>query len=430
FCEYLISQRDLSPQTIGSYRDTFRLLLGFLDRQYRIKPDIVCVDDLDAPRVLMFLDYLERSRGNTARTRNNRLAAIRSFLRHAAAANPLLLPVAQRVLAIPAKRFERASVGYLTREQMQTILDAPDVSTFSGQRDRVLLMLLYNTGARVSELAGLQIQDVSLESRMSVHIRGKGRKNRSVPLWRQTVKMLRSWLRQLHGPPDSPLLPNARGNPMTRSGIAQRLRLAAKRAASENSALRDVRISPHMIRHTTAMHLLQSGVDLSVIAMWLGHETIQTTHQYLEADLESMVRGESDPELVRMAREAVARNGASIPVYESRFFSALDDDEFDVVLFNPPYVPGATASSLDLPLERRSQWDGGEDGLAVIRGFLTALAELTHPVHVLFTSNRWFVDVGRVQEQIKEVPELAYHGVWRHKLFPIDIHAVRGPTKQ
>lgn len=143
-----------------------------------------------------------------------------------------------------------------------------------------------------------------------------------------------------------------------------------------------------------------------------------------------IIAADINPTLVRMAREAVARNGASIPVYESRFFSALDDDEFDVVLFNPPYVPGATASSLDLPLERRSQWDGGEDGLAVIRGFLTALAELTHPVHVLFTSNRWFVDVGRVQEQIKEVPELAYHGVWRHKLFPIDIHAVRGPTKQ
>jgi site-specific recombinase XerD len=286
FCEYLVSQRDLSPRTIGSYRDTFRLLLGFLERRYHVKPDVVCVDDLDAPRVLTFLDDLEQRRGNTARTRNNRLAAIRSFLRHAASADPLLLPVAQRVLAIPAKRFERASVGYLTREQIQAIVDSPDAATFSGQRDRVLLMLLYNTGARVSELARLQVQDVSLESRMSVHIHGKGRKNRSVPLWRQTVKLLRTWLRQLNGAPDSPLLPNARGNPMTRSGIAQRLRLAVKRAASDHSALGSARISPHTIRHTTAMHLLQSGVDLSVIAMWLGHETTQTTHQYLDADLE------------------------------------------------------------------------------------------------------------------------------------------------
>ncbi len=290
FCDYLVSQRDLSPRTIGSYSDTFRLLLGFLERRYRVKPDTVCVDDLDASRVLAFLDDLERKRGNKARTRNNRLAAIRSFIRYATAANPLLLPLAHRVLAIPAKRFERAYVGYLTQEQVQAILDAPDVTTFTGQRDRVLLMLLYNTGARVSELAGLQVQDVALESRMSVHIRGKGRKNRSVPLWRQTVKVLRSWLRQLDGPPDSPLLPNAHGNPMSRSGIAQRLRMAVRKAQSGCSALQFPRISPHLIRHTTAMHLLQSGVDLSVIAMWLGHETTQTTHQYLDADLETKKR--------------------------------------------------------------------------------------------------------------------------------------------
>jgi len=311
FCEYLVSQRDLSPQTIGSYRDTFRLLLAFLERRYRIKPDRVCVDDLDAPQVLMFLDDLERWRGNTARTRNNRRAAIRSFLRFAAA-NPVLLPVAQRVLAIPAKRFERASVGYLTREQIQAILDSPDVTTFSGQRDRVLLMLLYNTGARVSELAGLQIQDVSLESRMSVQIRGKGRKNRSVPLWRQTVKMLRSWLGQLNGPPDSPLLPNARGNPITRSGIAQRLKMAVKRAASGNPALRAVPISPHTIRHTTAMHLLQSGVDLSVIAMWLGHETTQTTHQYLDADLESKKRALASLESPRVRSSRQPRDDSIV----------------------------------------------------------------------------------------------------------------------
>lgn len=287
FSEYLVSQRDLSPRTIGSYRDTFMLMIGFLERRYRIKPDVVCVDDLDASQVLTFLDDLEQQRGNTARTRNARRAAICSFLRYAATINPLLLPVAQRVLAIPTKRFERASVGYLTREQIQTIVDSPDAATFSGQRDRVLLVLLYNTGARVSEIAGLRIQDVSLESRMLVQIHGKGRKNRSVPLWRQTVKLLRAWLRQIDGAPDSPLLPNARGNSMTRSGIAQRLRLAVKRATSAHPSLRSMRISPHTIRHTTAMHLLQSGVDLSVIAMWLGHETTQTTHQYLDADLET-----------------------------------------------------------------------------------------------------------------------------------------------
>ena len=306
FYEYLVSQRDLSPQTIQSYRDTFRLLLAFIERRYRIKPDVVCVDDLDAPRVLAFLDDLERRRNNTARTRNARRAAIRSFLRYAAGVNPVLLPVAQRVLAIPAKRFERASVGYLTREQIQAIIDSPGTAAFSGQRDRILLVLLYNTGARVSELAGLQIQDVSLESRMSVRIHGKGRKNRSVPLWRQTAKLLRIWLRQLNGTPESPLLPNARGNPMTRSGIAHRLQVAVKRAAATHPSLRSKRISPHLIRHTTAMHLLQSGVDLSVIAMWLGHETTQTTHQYLDADLELKKRALAclEPPRVRRPRRS------------------------------------------------------------------------------------------------------------------------------
>lgn len=308
FCEYLVNQRDLSPRTIESYRDTFRLFLGFLERRYRIKPDFVCVDDLDAPRVLAFLDDLERRRGNSARTRNARRAAIRSFLRYSAAANPQLLSVAQRVLAIPAKRFERASVGYLTREQVQAIIDSPDTTTFSGQRDQVLLVLLYNTGARVSELAGLQIQDVSLDSRMSVHIHGKGRKNRSVPLWRKTVKLLRAWLRKLDGAPISSLLPNARGNPITRSGVAQRLRSAVKRATAKHPNLRCMRISPHMIRHTTAMHLLQSGVDLSVIAMWLGHETTQTTHQYLDADLESKKRALATLEQPRVGKSSRSRN--------------------------------------------------------------------------------------------------------------------------
>ena len=240
---------------------------GFLERRYRIKPDIVCVDDLDTPRVLTFLDDLERQRGNTARTRNALLVAIRSFLRYAAADDPLLLSVAQRVLAIPSKRFERASVGYLAREQIQAIIDSPDTTTLSGQRDRVLLMLLYNTGARVSELVGLRVQDVSLESRMSVHVRGKGRKNRSVPLWRQTVKLLRSWLRQLNGEPDSPLLPNARGNPhdplrhraafeigsetgcIRQFGAAVRANLAPHDSAHDRDAPASVRRGPVGNRH-------------------------------------------------------------------------------------------------------------------------------------------------------------------------------------
>jgi site-specific recombinase XerD len=309
FCEYLIGQRDLSPRTIASYRDAFRLLLEFLEHRYRIKPDHVCVEDIDAPRVLKFLEDLECRRGNTARTRNQRRAAIRSFLRHATAGNPLLLPLAQRVLAIPSKRFERASIGYLTPEQMQAILDSPDLLTESGERDRLLLMLFYNTGARVSEIAGLKVQDVCLESRSSVHFLGKGRKHRSVPLWRQTVKLLRRWLRRGGIQPDSPLLPNARGGAMGRSGIAQRLQIAVTRAAAKNPALKLGRVSPHILRHTTAMHLLQSGVELPTIAMWLGHESIQTTHQYLDADLESkrQALARLDPPRVRRQRRAQAK---------------------------------------------------------------------------------------------------------------------------
>ena len=287
FYSYLIGQRDLSPRTISSYRDTFRLFLRFLQQQHRIQPDAVCVDDMDAPRVLAFLKDLEKSRDNCPRSRNARLAAIRSFFRHVAAANPLLLPVAQRVLAIPMKRFVRNTVGHLTREQMQALLDAPEATTLAGQRDRLLLLLLYNTGARVSEIADLKVQDVCLESRSSIHILGKGRKLRSVPLWRETAKLLRQWLWRDRVMPESPLLPNARGTFMSRSGVAQRLRLAVARASAKHPDLKSVHVSPHTIRHTTAMHLLQSGVDLSMIAMWLGHESIQTTHQYLDADLES-----------------------------------------------------------------------------------------------------------------------------------------------
>jgi site-specific recombinase XerD len=175
FYSYLIGQRDVSPRTIRSYRDTFRLLLRFLQQQ-GMPPEKLCVDDLDADRILAFLADLEKSRRNCARSRNARFAAIRSFLRHATAANPLLLPVTQRVLAIPMKRFDRVAVGYLTRDQMQAVLDSPNMATTAGQRDQLLLVLLYNTGARVSEIVDLKVKDVRLESHSSVHLIGKGRK--------------------------------------------------------------------------------------------------------------------------------------------------------------------------------------------------------------------------------------------------------------
>jgi site-specific recombinase XerD len=287
FCRYLIDQRQLSPRTVAAYRDTFKLLLAFIERSTGKRPDGLAVPDLEASRILKFLDDLEQSRRNGARTRNARLAAIRSFMRYTAACDPLLLPVAQQVLAIPVKRFERATVKHLTLKQIQALLDAPDMSNQSGFRDRLLLTMMYNTGARVSEIAALNVGDLRLETGGSIHLRGKGRKQRSVPLWRESVRLVRRWLRQIDHAPDAPLLPNAQGGRMTRSGIEHRLRVAVKLAAASDPSLRRMRISPHTIRHTTAMHLLQSGVDLSVIAMWLGHESIQTTHQYLDADLES-----------------------------------------------------------------------------------------------------------------------------------------------
>lgn len=289
FFQYLINQRNLSPRTISAYRDTFKLLVEFFKKRYRRPPDKIRLLDLDSHSILAFLDDLERSRKNGVRSRNARLAAVRSFVRHAAASDPMFLSVAQKVLSIPMKRFERASVKHLTRQQMQLLLDTPG-SSRAGFRDRVLLTLMYNTGARVSEIASIKVDDLCLKAKGSIRIRGKGRKQRTIPLWRETTQLLRTWMHQISVAPESPLVPNARGQEMTRSGIESRLRTIVKRAATLDSSLEKHRVSPHVIRHTTAMHLLQSGVDLSVIAMWLGHESIQTSHQYLDADVETKRR--------------------------------------------------------------------------------------------------------------------------------------------
>jgi site-specific recombinase XerD len=251
-----------------------------------LKPDDLRLVDVDTNCVLAFLDDLEQTRHNCVRSRNARLATIRSFFRFAASADPLLLPIAQRVLAIPSKRFERGGVSHLLPDQIQALLDVPDPTTRAGARDRVLLTLMYNTGARVSELAALNVGDLRLAAGGSLRLHGKGRKERTVPLWRESVHVIRGWLKQTNSSADAPLLPNSRGAHMSRSGIEHRLRVVVERAAKKVPALKTIRVSPHTIRHTTAMHLLQSGVDLSVIAMWLGHESIETTHQFLDADLE------------------------------------------------------------------------------------------------------------------------------------------------
>lgn len=285
FCKRLIGERNLSNQTVASYRDTFRLLLKYAEQRIRKAPVALTLADLDAPVILGFLDQLQKDRGNGARTRNLRLVAVRSFLRYASHRDPTAIPTIQRVLAIPMKRFDRPLLGFLSHEQMQAVLQAPDRTTWSGQRDHVMLNTFYNTGARVSEIIGLRVNDVDLDRGAAVHIRGKGRKQRVTPLWRGTARLLREWLVRQHGDGDSPVFPNRAGQALSRSGVEQRLRVAVAVAEKRCPSLRGLSVSPHTLRHTTAMHLLQSGVDLTVIALWLGHESPETTHHYIEADL-------------------------------------------------------------------------------------------------------------------------------------------------
>lgn len=285
FCEYLMNQRNLSPRTVASYRDAFRLLLNFVKERKRKSPAKIQMADLDTACIVAFLRHLEHDRRNGARSRNARLMAIRCFLKYAATREPTCLAVVQRVLAIPGKRFDRPLLGFLSETEIQAILETPDSSTFSGARDRVLLAVLYNTGARVSEIASLRVSDVDLGPGASLRLHGKGRKERAVPLWKSTARLVRQWIQRIGGNPDAALLPNAANGAMTRSGIAKRLAKAVRSAQGSVPSLRGRRISPHTIRHTTAMHLLQSGVDITVIAIWLGHSNTTTTHHYVEADL-------------------------------------------------------------------------------------------------------------------------------------------------
>lgn len=285
FCQRLIQQRNVSHQTVCSYRDTFRLLLRFSEQQLGKPAADLHLLDIDASLVLAFLNHLESQRHNCIRSRNARLAAIRSFLYYAGLQEPAALAGIQQVLAIPLKRFDRSMVRHLTLMEMQAILDAPDKTTWSGRRDYVLLATLYNSGARVSEIIALRRVDFESTRGQAIHLHGKGRKERVVPLWKCTVRSLKAWLAQIAPEPQQPLFPNRFGQMLSRSGVESRLRMAVTKAIERCPSLKNKTISPHVIRHTTAMHLLQAGVDLSVIALWLGHENITTTHQYLEADL-------------------------------------------------------------------------------------------------------------------------------------------------
>ena len=285
FTEHLISHRLASRQTVDGYRDTFRLLLEFLQRTRGKMPSALSVGDLDAPVVLDFLDYLEKERHNSVRSRNVRLAAVRAFFRLVALRDPASVNLATRLLAIPVKRTDRRLVHYLTRPEMDAVLAAPDRTQRTGQRDYALLLRMYNSGARVSEIASLRRRHIQIGATSFLEIHGKGRKERNVPIWHRTARTLKTWLETCAPSAESPAFPNARGGPLSRDGVNYILKAAVRSAANASPSLSGKRVSPHVIRHTTAMHLLQSGVDIAVIALWLGHESIETTHGYLEADL-------------------------------------------------------------------------------------------------------------------------------------------------
>jgi site-specific recombinase XerD len=285
FTDRLLRQRRASPHTIGGYRDTFRLLLRFATERLGKTPCALDLEDLDAPFMGAFLDHLEADRGNSPRTRNARLAAIHSFFRHVAINEPAHALLCQRVLAMPGKRHERRPVEFLDRTEIDALLAAPDPSTWTGRRDRTLLGVAIQTGLRVSELTGLRNQDVVLGTGAHVRCVGKGRKQRCTPLRADLVALLQAWQRERLGLSEDPVFPSIRGGSLSRDAVEHLVTKHSTAAQQSCPSLRRKRITPHVLRHTAAMELLQHGVDRSVIALWLGHESMETTEVYLHADM-------------------------------------------------------------------------------------------------------------------------------------------------
>lgn len=286
FTDYLIRQRQASPHTIASYRDTFRLLLAFARQHLKKAPSKIAVEDVDTSFIGEFLDHLEKDRGNAARSRNIRLAAIHSFFKYVAMHEPCYAALAQRVLSIPPKRYNRNPVEFLTRPEIDALIAVPDRDAWAGRRDRTLLLVAVQTGLRVSELTGLRRQDVILDTGAHIRCMGKGRKERCTPLRKEAVAALLAWMRELDDNPATPLFPNARGGHLGRDGIAYLLSKHLTVAAKQCPSLKRKRVTPHVLRHSAAMDMMMHGVDRSVIALWLGHESRDTTQMYLHANLE------------------------------------------------------------------------------------------------------------------------------------------------
>ena len=285
FTQRLMQQRQVSPHTISSYRDTFRLLLKFAQQRLYMPPVRLTFEVIDAPLIVAFLDHLEKHRGLSIRSRNLRLTAIHSFFRYAAFEAPDHAAQIQRVLAIPSKRFTRTLVHFLTRPEVEALLAAPDQRTWFGRRDHAFLLVAAQTGLRLSEMTGMTRKDVTLGTGAHVRVIGKGRKERCVPLAKSTVAVLKPWLREPPRGDGQVLFPNARGTRLSPDGVHYLLVRHVKAATKVCPSLKSKRVTVHVLRHTMAMDLLQGGVDRSVIALWLGHESVETTQIYLEATL-------------------------------------------------------------------------------------------------------------------------------------------------
>lgn len=285
FTDRLARQRGASPHTVAAYRDTMKLLLAFAERQTRKSPSRLDLADLDADLVGAFLNYLEDERGNSARTRNARLAAVHSLFRFAAVSCPQDAAVIQRVLAIPPKRVEQHLVSYLSDDEVDALLAAPDLTTWTGRRDHALLTVAVHTGLRLSELVNLTPHDAHLGTGAHLACRGKGRKQRATPLDPKTVAVLRAWINETTPAGDAPLFPTRRGQRLSPDAVQQRLALHTATATTTQPSLAGKKVSPHTLRHTAAMRLLSAGVDSTVIALWLGHQTVATTQIYIHADL-------------------------------------------------------------------------------------------------------------------------------------------------
>ncbi len=285
FTERLIGQRRASPHTIASYRDTLRLLLGFTAARTGTPPCRLDIAELDAPLIAAFLDHIEHQRGNCIRTRNARLAAIHSLFGFAALRHPEHAADIARVLAIPAKRGDQTIVTFLTDDEASALLAAPDRATRTGRRDHAWILLAIQTGLRASEITSLTCKDVHLGTAAYVACHGKGRKDRITPLTPGTVTTVRAWLAERAGRPDDPLFDTIRGGPMSHDALQQRLTLHAASAGQSCPPLTSKNVTPHVLRHSAAMALLRAGVDITVIALWLGHESVTTTQIYLQADM-------------------------------------------------------------------------------------------------------------------------------------------------